>query len=98
MGSTNWPEVTSMLPWDPEPKCDLPETKAAGLAVREIYSARTFCRTEVFPSHFTWRATFTAFGNCGKMERTRDSEKQETGAITVFFQNANSTTHGMCKH
>lgn len=76
---------------------DLPEMKAAGLAASEMHYACTFCRIEVFPSHFTWRITFTALGNCGKMERTGESEKQETRAITVFFQSANSTINGVCE-
>lgn len=99
VGWRSWPEVTSTArsSGTHSVSSDAPETEAAGLAASEMYYARTFCRAEVFPSHFTWITTFTAFGNYGKMERTRDSEKQETRAITVFFQNANSTTNDMCK-
>ena len=99
VGSTSWPKVTSIVQSNGTQSVsgDLPEMKAVGLAVIELYYACTFCRTEVFPSHFAWRATFTAFGNGGKTERTGDSDTQETGAITVFFQNGNSTINGMCK-
>lgn len=76
---------------------DHAETEEVGLTVSKMYYACTFCRTEVFPSHFTWRITFTALGNGEKMERMGDSEKQETGAITAFFPNASSTINGMCK-
>lgn len=99
MGSTSWPKVTSIVRNNGTQSIsgDLPEMKVVGLAACEMYYACTFCRIEVFSSHFTWRTIFTAFGNCGKMERTGDSEKQETRAITVFFQNANSTITGICK-
>lgn len=43
--------------------------KSCVIAVSEIHYTHTFCRTEVFPSHFTWTTTFTAFGNCGGKKR-----------------------------
>lgn len=76
---------------------DIPETKAVGPTVSERNYACVFCKTEVFPSDFTWRLTFAAFGDSGKMERTSNAEKQETRAITAFFRNANSTINGMCR-
>lgn len=100
MGSPSWPKVISIVQSNGTQSLSgvLPEMKAVGLTVSEMYYACTFCRMGgVSPSHFTWRTTFTVFGNCGKMERTGDSEKQETRAITVFFQNASSTINGICK-
>lgn len=91
MGSTSWPKVTSVV------RGSKTQSVSADRAGSEMYYACTFCRTEVFPSHFTWRITFRALGNGEKMERMGDSEKQETGALTVLFPNASSTINGMCK-
>lgn len=99
MGSTSWPKVTSVVRGSKTQSvsADRAEMQAVGRAGSEMYYACTFCRTEVFPSHFTWRITFRALGNGEKMERMGDSEKQETGALTVLFPNASSTINGMCK-